>query len=102
MRGVLALSRAVIHGQLHGFGPTRYMSISGHRVVKFWHLSFSVQWRSFSVHQHIAMTISGHYSEQFRYTKCRFCYISILVHYRNASIYFIETLGSYVIRMLST
>jgi len=30
------------------------------------------------------------------------CYISISVHHHNASIYFIDTLGPYVIRMVLT
>jgi len=76
-------------------------------MVHFWYISFSVQWRSFWLHQHFAMTISGNHNEQFRYIKMS---ISVHVHFGtylfqnvifNASIYFIELLGHCVIRMLT-
>jgi len=80
---ILGLIWAVAAVQCFALGPIRYMSISGHTVEHFQYMLFSVQWRSFSVHQRFAMTILGHHSEQFPYIKCpfRYMYISIHVHF---------------------
>ena len=80
-----------------GLGLIWYVPISRHTVVYFRYMSFSVQSGSFSVHRHFTMTILGHDSEECRYIK-----ISILVRRRNASIFYIEMVGHYLMRLLAT
>jgi len=58
------------------------MSVLGRKIVHFRYMSFSVQWRSFSVHQRFAITISGHDSEEFGYIKM---FVSVHIHFGTSS-----------------